>query len=58
MRGSKAKRLRRERPDRPNPGRVMGGTKGLDQAVIQRQKWYQEWTDKMAGRTNGKTQNG
>lgn len=26
MRGAKAKRLRRERPDRPNPGRVCGGT--------------------------------
>ena len=25
MRGAKAKRLRRERPDRPNPGRVLGG---------------------------------
>jgi hypothetical protein len=25
MRGSKAKSLRRERPDRPNPGRKFGG---------------------------------
>lgn len=27
MRGTKAKRLRRQHPDRPNPGRKHGGTR-------------------------------
>ena len=34
MRAAKAKRLRREHPDQPNPGRKSGGNKGLEPTYL------------------------
>lgn len=34
MRGAKAKRLRRERPDRPHPGRKSGGSIGKEASAL------------------------